>query len=116
VLVLSRARKYLKVKKTNLRMLLKAARVGAIASLLAFPIAVMFLCAEDSAGLLQKTSPMFWGLWAVFAAWIILGRGLAPPVEKNCEENSGVPSSVWIVLGLANLVAALAALAKDSPG
>jgi Mn2+/Fe2+ NRAMP family transporter len=97
-------------------MLLKAARFGTIASLLALPIAVMFLCAGDSAGLLLKISPIFWGLWAVFAVWIILNSGLAHPVEKECEENSGVPSSVWIMLGLANLVAALAALTKDSLG
>jgi uncharacterized membrane protein (GlpM family) len=70
------------------------------------PFAVLLLIVESKTRLnvWSEILPFFVGCWAIFALWIILAKGRPGSLEKSAS------GTVWLLLGLLNLVAALGTL------
>jgi hypothetical protein len=48
--------------------------------------------------------PIFVACWVIFALWITLGKGM------NSMSREGAPGTIWLLLGLFNLIAAFGIL------
>jgi hypothetical protein len=80
-------------------------RLGLILVLLSIPSFVL-LRFRETGPLLARVPPLFWGFWAIFSIWIILAKAL-PHVLTQTED---ILSTLWLFLGLANLIAAIRCL------